>query len=34
MPYGGMKQSGHGRNLGEDSIDELTQTKAVWMKVG
>ncbi len=33
VPYGGMKQSGHGRTLGEESIHELTQTKSVWMKV-
>src|SRR3954469_19800326 len=33
VPYGGVKQSGHGRNLGEPSLDELTQTKSVWMKV-
>jgi phenylacetaldehyde dehydrogenase len=33
VPYGGVKQSGHGRNLGEASFDELTQTKSVWMKV-
>src|SRR3954454_11284748 len=31
---GGVKQSGHGRNLGEASLDEFTQTKSVWMKVG
>ena len=24
----------HGRNLGEASLDEFTQTKSVWMKVG
>ncbi len=34
VPYGGVKQSGHGRNLGESSLDEFTQTKSVWMKVG
>ena len=33
VPYGGMKQSGHGRSLGEESVMELTQTKSVWMKV-
>jgi len=33
VPYGGMKQSGHGRTLGEESIHELTQTKSIWMKV-
>src|SRR6478735_404579 len=34
VPYGGVKQSGHGRNLGEASIEEFTQTKSIWMKVG
>jgi acyl-CoA reductase-like NAD-dependent aldehyde dehydrogenase len=33
VSYGGVKQSGHGRNLGHASLDELTQTKSVWMKV-
>ena len=33
VPYGGVKQSGHGRNLGEASLDDFTQTKSVWMKV-
>jgi acyl-CoA reductase-like NAD-dependent aldehyde dehydrogenase len=33
VSYGGVKQSGHGRNLGEASLDEFTQTKSVWMKV-
>ncbi len=34
VPYGGVKQSGHGRNLGEASLDDFTQPKSVWMKVG
>ena len=34
VPYGGVKFSGHGRNLGAASIDELTQLKSVWTKVG
>jgi acyl-CoA reductase-like NAD-dependent aldehyde dehydrogenase len=33
VPYGGVKQSGHGRNLGEASLEDFTQTKSVWMKV-
>ena len=33
VPYGGMKQSGHARTLGEESIRELTQTKSVWMRI-
>jgi acyl-CoA reductase-like NAD-dependent aldehyde dehydrogenase len=34
VPYGGVKQSGHGRNLGESGLDDFTQTKSVWMHVG
>ncbi|MEU1980780.1 aldehyde dehydrogenase family protein [Nocardia sp. NPDC019395] len=34
IPYGGVKLSGHGRNLGAASIEELTQLKTVWTKVG
>jgi aldehyde dehydrogenase (NAD+) len=34
VPYGGVKLSGHGRNLGATSLDELTQTKSVWFGVG
>ena len=34
VPYGGFKLSGHGKNLGAASIEELTQIKSVWMKVG
>ena len=33
VPYGGVKLSGHGRNLGATSMDEVTQVKSVWMKV-
>jgi acyl-CoA reductase-like NAD-dependent aldehyde dehydrogenase len=33
VPYGGVKLSGHGRTLGEESLGELLQTKSVWMKV-
>jgi acyl-CoA reductase-like NAD-dependent aldehyde dehydrogenase len=33
VPYGGVKQSGHGRTLGETSLDELLQTKSVWMRL-
>jgi acyl-CoA reductase-like NAD-dependent aldehyde dehydrogenase len=33
VPYGGIKQSGHGRNLGEASLDDFTQSKSVWMKI-
>ncbi|HEY2936299.1 MAG TPA: aldehyde dehydrogenase family protein [Gaiellaceae bacterium] len=34
VPYGGVKLSGHGRTLGAASLDDLTQIKSVWMKVG
>jgi acyl-CoA reductase-like NAD-dependent aldehyde dehydrogenase len=33
VSYGGVKQSGHGRNLGEASLDDFTQLKSVWTKV-
>jgi acyl-CoA reductase-like NAD-dependent aldehyde dehydrogenase len=33
IPYGGVKQSGHGRNLGAASLEHYTQTKTVWLKV-
>jgi acyl-CoA reductase-like NAD-dependent aldehyde dehydrogenase len=32
-PYGGLKQSGYGRSLGEASIDHVTQLKSVWLKI-
>ena len=33
VPYGGVKQSGYGRNLGHASIDGYTQLKTVWLKI-
>lgn len=33
VPYGGVKQSGHGRNLGAESLDDFLQTKSVWTRV-
>jgi acyl-CoA reductase-like NAD-dependent aldehyde dehydrogenase len=33
VPYGGVKLSGHGRNLGRASVEELTKTKSVWMNI-
>jgi acyl-CoA reductase-like NAD-dependent aldehyde dehydrogenase len=30
-PFGGLKQSGFGRELGEASLDEYLQTKTVWV---
>jgi phenylacetaldehyde dehydrogenase len=34
VSYGGVKMSGHGRMLGAPSVEEFTQVKSVWMKVG
>src|SRR3954471_2883200 len=34
VPYGGFKLSGHGKMLGASFVEEMTQTKSVWMKVG
>jgi len=33
IPYGGIKYSGYGRNLGAVSMDSYTQLKSVWLKV-
>ena len=30
-PFGGFKQSGFGRDLGEHALQEYTQTKSVWV---
>jgi acyl-CoA reductase-like NAD-dependent aldehyde dehydrogenase len=34
MPFGGMKQSGIGRELGIEAIHEYTETKSVWIDTG
>ena len=34
VSYGGVKQSGFGRNLGMASMDELTRSKSVWLNIG
>ncbi len=33
MPFGGVKQSGFGKDLGPDSLNEYTHTKSVWMNL-
>jgi acyl-CoA reductase-like NAD-dependent aldehyde dehydrogenase len=33
MPFGGVKASGFGRDLGAASLLDVTQTKSVWMSI-
>jgi acyl-CoA reductase-like NAD-dependent aldehyde dehydrogenase len=33
MPFGGVKGSGFGRDLGEASLHEYTQVKSVWLNL-
>ncbi len=33
MPFGGMKSSGFGRDLGAASLDEYSQVKSVWIQM-
>jgi acyl-CoA reductase-like NAD-dependent aldehyde dehydrogenase len=33
VPYGGVKQSGYGRNLGAASLEEFTRVKSVWLNI-
>lgn len=30
-PFGGVKQSGHGRDMGRDVLEEYTEVKSVWV---
>jgi len=32
-PFGGYKQSGHGREMGKEAIDLYTELKSVWMRI-
>lgn len=34
MPFGGYKQSGFGRELGEHALEQYTQVKSVWIDLG
>ena len=34
VPFGGVKESGWGRELGAEAIDAYLNTKAVWVQVG
>jgi acyl-CoA reductase-like NAD-dependent aldehyde dehydrogenase len=33
MPFGGYKQSGFGRDLGPESLRDVTQVKSVWVNL-
>lgn len=33
VSYGGIKQSGYGRNLGEASLEDFTHLKSVWLNI-
>ncbi len=33
VPFGGYRQSGYGRELGQAALDEYTQRKSVWISL-
>lgn len=33
-PFGGYKQSGHGREMGKEALDLYTEVKSIWIKTG
>ncbi len=34
LPFGGFKESGYGRDLGEEALDGYLETKSVWIDLG
>ena len=34
LPFGGYKQSGLGREMGLDALDEYTEVKSIWIDTG
>jgi aldehyde dehydrogenase (NAD+) len=34
LPFGGWKQSGVGREMGPDALNEFTEVKSVWIDTG
>jgi aldehyde dehydrogenase (NAD+) len=34
LPFGGFKQSGFGRDLGEEALEGYLETKSVWIDLG
>jgi phenylacetaldehyde dehydrogenase len=33
LPFGGLKESGWGREMGREVLDNYLQTKAVWIQL-
>ena len=34
VPFGGYKESGHGREQGFEALESYTQTKSIWLDLG